>query len=102
MKEETIIKRVKTEIEKARKKHPKLCTYWTHNNKHNIQSRLEHFRALNDADEEHGSQSFERVALEELLEIIEAGQNHDDKNRITETFQLIGVLVRSLTEEEIL
>jgi len=98
MKEEQLIKKVKTEISKARKKHPILYKYWTSNNRANINSRLEHFRSCNDADEKNGCQSFERVCLEELLEIIQAAQNGDDKERIHETLQLIGVLVRSIQE----
>lgn len=98
MKEEQLIKKVKTEIGKARKKHPILYKYWTSNNRANINSRLEHFQSCNDADEKNGCQSFERVCLEELLEIIQAAQNGDDKERIHETLQLIGVLVRSIQE----
>lgn len=99
MKEEQLIKKVKTEISKAQKKHPVLYKYWTSNNKANINSRLDHFRACNDADEKNGCQSFERVCLEELLEIIQAAQAGDEKERIHETLQLIGVLVRSIQEK---
>lgn len=98
MKPETIIKKVKVEVDKARKKHPVLFHQWTSNNKHNIASRLDHFRELNDSDEAKGCSTFERVCLEELLEIIQAAQDGDDKGRVHETLQLIGVLVRSLTE----
>lgn len=89
-----ILRILERSITKAETKHPTFCHNVSSKTKTAIDSWLEQLRTTNDNAEKSGTSTIEGVAMEELVEFIQAAKKRDAKSAFQEAIDLAVVGLR--------
>lgn len=80
---------------KAEHKHPLFANYATSKSKSSIDTWVEELKQSNDKSEKANNSSIEKLALEELVEFLQAVKNKDKKQAVQEAIDLAVVALRA-------
>lgn len=92
--QEKTIRILQKSLLRAEQKHPKFANYATSKSKAFIDSWCDEIKKTNDKAEEVGNTPIENIAMEELVEFLQAVKNKDNKSAYQEAIDLAVVALR--------